>query len=118
MLRGLSLVSRFFDEDFDTLFQELQDTRTKKENKSQKTIYYKNGMIHNENGPAVIHKDGKESEYWLEGRKVTKQEVDEYRQNVEDNTKHCVYVADKTYIINGKQLKTLKSMLEDMTKVT
>ena len=115
MLRGLSLMSRLFDEEFDTLFQELQSSKTK--NKDQKTIYYKNGMVHNENGPAIVHKDGKE-EYWLEGRKVTKEDVTTYRQNLEDNTKHCVYVADKPYIINGKQLRQLKSTLDDMTKVT
>jgi DNA-binding response OmpR family regulator len=30
---------------------------------------------------AIVYKDGKENEYWLEGKKVTKEDVETYQQN-------------------------------------
>jgi hypothetical protein len=36
--------------------------------------HYKNGMLHNDSGPAVIHKDGTK-EYWLEGKRVKESDV-------------------------------------------
>lgn len=46
---------------------------------------YKNGRLHNELGPAVISTSGEE--YWIDGRQLTKEQFDSYKQKKEEEKK-------------------------------
>jgi hypothetical protein len=82
----------------------------------EKTINYVNGMIHKDNGPAVVYDDGKE-EFWLKGMKVSKQEFESHKQQLEDDKIHYVHIDGVEYTLTGKQLKelNLKEKLKQLT---
>jgi hypothetical protein len=107
------LFSNFFDE----FFYELNQIPDNQER------YLKDGALHREDGPALIKygKDGKveKEEYYLEGVKKTKEEVEAYRLDKEENKEHLVYLGDKRYRVTGKKLKelTTKLGLEEVPKL-
>lgn len=73
----------------------------------EKITYYLNGRVHKEDGPAVEWYGGKSKgkvEYWLEGREVTKEEVDKLREEEEV----AVWVEGKEYLVTRKRLKELR----------
>ena len=95
------------------------DTRVYGDN--DKTVHYKNGMLHREDGPAVVYnKEGKEDEYWLEGKRVSKEDVDKFQEKIEENKTHYLYVDNKEYKILGKKkLEEVKKLLmaDDVPKL-
>ncbi len=74
-----------------------------------KTTYYKNGKVHREDGPAVeYHSDiklpeGTVNEYWLEGKQVTKKDVEDLVVKKEEEKIYTIYVGEKEYKIKGKK---------------
>jgi hypothetical protein len=48
--------------------------------------FYENGVLSNKKGAAVEYKDGKK-EYWIDGRKTNKEEVDKLIRKEEENRK-------------------------------
>jgi hypothetical protein len=86
--------------------------------------HYVNGVLHRDDGPAVIeYKDGKISKetYFLDGEKVTKEAVEEYKQKVEDEKVHTIYLGNKKYKVNGKKLRELEKLFgleEEPKKLT
>jgi hypothetical protein len=80
----------------------------------KKTIYYKNGMVHREDGPAITYNDGKQfEEYWLNGQKVTKEEVSSLREKQEEEKEYSVYIGDREYKVKGKKkLAELENLLK------
>jgi hypothetical protein len=82
-----------------------------------KVEYLKNGRLHNENGPAVVYyKDSKE-EYFLEGRQVSKERIDEYKTKKEDEKIHFISIDDQDYKITGKQLREFKEKNKEFLKI-
>lgn len=80
---------------------------------------YHNGRLHNEKGPAVSYKDKSKhnlNEYWLNGRKVTKDEVDAYREKKEDETPIIITIEGVEKKITGKQWKLIKAYIDQVTK--
>lgn len=77
--------------------------------------YFKDGILHREDGPAVIKygKDGKaiEEQYFLEGVKKTKEEVQAYHNDKEDKKVHIVYLGEKAFKVTGKKLRELQEKL-------
>ena len=75
--------------------------------------HFKSGALHRENGPAVVYLDkSKEDEWWLEGAKVTEEEVKKYRSEKEASREHIVYLRSGTpYKITGKQLQEVEKIL-------
>jgi hypothetical protein len=112
--RNESLFDLVFGKGFEDIFRETYPLLSPTKKDYNKTVYYKDGMIHNENGPAVVYKDGKE-EYWLEGSKVTKEDVESYRQKLEDEKQHYISLDDTSYTISGKQYRELKNILKKMS---
>lgn len=93
-------------------------TDFKKYDDGEKVEYFLNGRLHNHNGPAIEYKDkNKESEYWLEGRKVTKEDVEKYKEDLEDKKEHYITIDGKTKVITGKQYKEFKSKFDDVKKI-
>lgn len=109
-----------FNSIFDELFRSFPLTspfeRTYTDDGVKRT-YYKNGIVHNETGPAVVYSDGK-VEYWLDGKQVDKSTVDKLGEEKELNRKVYITVDDKQYVITGKQLKELNlhGILQSATK--
>ena len=73
----------------------------------EKTISYQNGLVHNDTGPAIIYDDDREDEYYLNGIKSTKEEVESLKQKLEDEREHSVWVDGKEYKVSGKRLREL-----------
>jgi hypothetical protein len=90
-----------------------EDTRVYSDGETEK--HFKNGMLHRLDGPAVIKyaKDGKvtSEEYFLEGVKKTKEEVEVCRNDIENKKEHIVYLGNKRFKITGKKLKELQEKL-------
>jgi hypothetical protein len=98
---------------FNRIFDELVELRTPVESNVER--YSKGGLLHREDGPSLIKygKDGKveSEEYYLEGVKKTKEEVEAYRLDKEDKKQHVIYLGDKAYKVTGKKLKELTKSL-------
>jgi len=75
------------------------------------TTYYENGRVHRLDGPAVVYDDKRESEYWLNGKRVTKEEHDKLRLDLEDKKQHTVYIDGVPKVISGKKLRLLNEVL-------
>ena len=96
---------------FDSLFRDLQWTYPTTSGYTYTDdgvtlTYYKNGIVHNDKGPAIKHRDGK-VEYWLNGKQTTKETVDALIEERENSRKVKVTVDGTTYTITSKQLKEL-----------
>lgn len=69
----------------------------------EKIQKFTNGILHCETGPAVVyHDDKKEDEYWLDGRRVDKEDVESLKQKLEDEREHSVWIDGKEYKIKHK----------------
>lgn len=66
-------------------FKNKVDRRITSVTKDGVTRNFLDGMLHCETGPAVIYEDDRQDEYWLEGVKVTKEQVEEHKQKLEDD---------------------------------
>lgn len=123
-----TFTTRLFDEvfsDFDRYFVDAPVTKSKEKTDivstitdSEKTETYKNGRLHNETGPAVVYKDkSKGSEYWLNGRQVTKEDVDVLISKAEENKKRVITIDGKDYVITEKQWKEIKAKIGEVIKL-
>lgn len=74
----------------------------------EKTIKMVNGMRHCEDGPAIIYDDGRPDEFWLEGVKVTKEEVESNMQKIMDEKIHQIHIDGRTFEVTGKQLREME----------
>lgn len=87
-------------------------------NDGESIRYFKNGMLHNDEGPAVIYQDkDKQAEYWLNGIKSTEKDVEEIKLKKEDERKHTIYLDSVPYEVTGKQLKQIKDNLKSVLKI-
>lgn len=78
-----------------------------------KVVHYKNGALHREDGPAVFyHRGGKENEYWLEGRRATKEEVELFAKEKRKKKIYSLTLDGKDYKITGEKLDELKKWLD------
>lgn len=77
----------------------------------EKVETFKNGKLH---GEVVYHDKNKDSEYYIEGRRVTKEEWEAYCQKEADKKIHYITIDDKEYKVTGKQLKELKASLKNI----
>lgn len=77
--------------------------------------YVKDGMLHREDGPAVIRKDGdkKIEEYWLFGEKLTKREWELKVEQINDEKLHTIYVDDHPYTVKGKRYRDILKLLQE-----
>lgn len=100
-----------FDSIFDEAFRPVDRTNYSRKGNVEKHL--KEGALHREDGPAVVYLDkSKENEWWLEGRKVTEEEVKKYVAEKEEKRQHIIYLRDgQPYRITGKQLKDIEKML-------
>jgi hypothetical protein len=85
----------------------------------EKTIYYKNGKVHREDGPAIqYHKngqmpDGTLDEYWLEGKHVTKKDIVDLLAKQEEEREYVIYIGEREYKIKGKKkLQEIEKLLK------
>lgn len=85
----------------------------------EKTIYYKNGKVHREDGPAIqFHKkgklpDGTHDEYWLEGKQVTKKQLDDFASKKEEEKEYTIYIGEREYKVKGKKkLEEIEKLLK------
>lgn len=119
---------------FDTLFREIEDqtgcrsfphvdipgifeeTQFYSYSEGDRTVHYKNGALHREDGPAVVyHEQNKgedRDEYWLEGRRVTKNDVESYRLEKAKKKLHKVSLGGENFTITGEKLNELKVWLK------
>lgn len=119
---------------FDTLFREIEDqtgcrsfphvdipgifeeTQFYSYSEGDRTVHYKNGALHREDGPAVVyhgHDDNtRPDEYWLEGKRVTKEEMEAYRLEKVKKKLHKVSLSGETFTITGEKLNELKVWLK------
>jgi hypothetical protein len=79
-----------------------------------KTETYKNGKLH---GEVIYHDKKTPTEYWVEGRQVTKEVWDAGRVEQEDKKIHVIYIDNRPYEVTGKQLKEFKASLASILKV-
>jgi len=75
---------------------------------------YKNGKIH---GEVSYHDKKTPSEYWIEGKQVTKEAWETYVSEQEDKKSHMIYIDNKPYEVSGKQLKEIKNSLASVLKL-
>jgi len=75
---------------------------------------YKNGKIH---GEVSYHDKKTPSEYWIEGKQVTKEAWETYISEQEDKKSHMIYIDNKPYEVSGKQLKEIKNSLASVLKL-
>ena len=76
------------------------------------TTHYHNGMVSRLDGPAVVYQDEREDEYWVDGRRVSKEVHDKLRQDHEDKKEHIIYIDGQQKKVNGKKLREIKQLLE------
>jgi len=95
-------------------FTQNDDVRVYSDGKTEK--HFKNGALHRLDGPAVITfgKDGKPLTelYYIEGERTTKEAIQAAKAKLEDEKIYKVYLGNKAYTINGKQLKEVKNFIE------
>lgn len=124
-MRTLALFDHFLNE-FDHVFDAPRYITRYVENTQayddgEKIETYVNGRLHNEKGPAVKYKDSTKqnnNEYWLNGRRSSKDEVDKYREKLEDEAIKYITVEGKEYKVTGKQLKEVNSKVKEILKIT
>jgi len=118
---------------FDTLFREIEDqtgcrsfphvdipgvfedSQFYSYSEGDRTVHYKNGALHREDGPAVVyHEKGgtRVDEYWLDGKRVTKEEMESYRTEKLKKKLHRVSLGGDTFTITGEKLVELKAWLK------
>jgi hypothetical protein len=79
--------------------------------------YYTNGILHREDGPAVVYHDSKKpSEYWLNGTKVSKEIVEKAVEEKENNKKYILSFVDEKFEVTGKELKEIKQFIKTKLK--
>jgi riboflavin biosynthesis pyrimidine reductase len=95
-------------------FKNLSDVRIVRE--KNRTFHYKNGLVHREDGPAVItrNSDGSVTEsYYLNGICVQKEDLDKLKQKLEDEQIHEIWVDGRRYEVTGKKLKEVMKVISD-----
>jgi hypothetical protein len=75
---------------------------------------YKNGKLH---GEVSYHDKKTPSEYWMEGRQVTKETWVASLTEQEDKKIHVIYIDNRPYEVSGKQFKELKAALTSILKI-
>ena len=93
---------------FFSLLDELESYYDTFHKTSEKSESYKNGRVHGE----VKYRDGRPSEYFIEGRLVTKEAWEQYIQEEIDNRVHIIHIDGKPYKTTGKKLKEIKKYLD------
>jgi hypothetical protein len=78
----------------------------------EKIETYKNGKLH---GVVKYHNSKLSDEYWIEGRQVDKEKWDSYLQKIEDDKIHEVYIDDVPHKLTGKQVRSLKEKIKELT---
>lgn len=79
--------------------------------------YFENGILHREDGPAVIYKDNKKpSEYWLNGIKSSKEQVEKLLNEKEDSKKYTLTLIDESFEVTGKEIRELKQYIKSKYK--
>lgn len=79
---------------------------------NNKTVHYKDGALHREDGPAVVYSDkSKPDEYWLDGRRSTKEEVAAFLEDRNNNKRYLLTVGTELYEMTGSKLKELEGWL-------
>ena len=93
-----------------------EDTQLYSYSDGDKVVHYKNGALHREDGPAVVYHNSsdnaKPDEYWLDGRRVTKEEVEAYRLDKVKKKLHKISLGGETFTITGEKLNELKDWLK------
>lgn len=78
-----------------------------------KIALYKDGALHCHNGPAVKYKDTTiQDEYWLEGKRVTKEDVDAYSRLKDENTFVKIEIEGISYKLTTKKYKELNEWVK------
>jgi len=93
-------------------YSRYEDIRTYDDGTKVET--YKNGKIH---GEVSYHDKKTPSEYWIEGKQVTKEAWEANIAEQEDKKIHLIYIDNRPYEVTGKQLKEVKSSLESVLKI-
>jgi hypothetical protein len=78
------------------------------------TRHYLNGMLHNENGPAIVRKEGKNTveEYFLHGERLSKSDWEHRTASIRDNQEHEIVVDGKVHRVKGKKLAEIRKLLD------
>jgi len=80
---------------------------------SIKKRYLKNGALHREDGPAVVYLNKSDAdEYWLDGRRATKEEIDSLVKKATENQLYRVVINGVPYKLTGKKVEELKEWLK------
>ncbi len=74
--------------------------------------YYDKGKVSRLGGPAIIYDDDREDEYWVDGKKISKEDHDKLLQEYEDNKIHTIYIDGITKEVTGKKLKLINELLK------
>lgn len=106
-----------FESIFDNLFNEFLVTASPKsyypkewhsnDYVNDETRYYKDGILHRLDGPAIVRKEG-ENEYYIDGRYYEKEDFKNYVEKLEENKKY-------TYVI--KLTKSEKEKVEKLLDI-
>lgn len=100
-------------EDFEPIYQPRVTYSSYYYDDGEKVTYYKNGIVHNETGPAITYKDTKKQpEYYLNGKQVTKADVDKLIDEKEANKVHRITVNGKVHEVKRDKLKEIEKLLE------
>lgn len=115
-MSGLTLFSDF-DRVFDSFFTPVRNygrtITSGTYDDGEKKTWYVNGMIHREDGPAVVyHDEGKKSEYWLKGKLLSKRDWEDEVDRIEGEREHTVYIDGHKHTVKGKNLRKIKELLE------
>lgn len=80
----------------------------------EKITYYRNGRVSRIDGPAVEYHDKEkgQDEWWLEGKLVTKELVEEEKEKIEAKRIHYLSIDGKTYNVTGDKIKIIKELLK------
>jgi hypothetical protein len=110
LTRNRSIFDAFF-EDFEPIYQPRVYSSSYYDD-GEKVTYYRNGIVHNESGPAITYRDTKkEPEYWLHGRQVTKADVEKLIDEKEANKVHRITVNGKVHEVKRDKLKEIEKLL-------
>jgi hypothetical protein len=111
---GEEFVRRFYGEEWDFPRVTTQDRNKSSFSNGNIREYYVNGILHREDGPAVVYLDkSKPDEYWLKGRVSSKEEVQALIDKKEETTPHYVNVDGKVYnVVGKKKLQEILNLLK------
>ena len=99
--------------DFNTLFEEAFGPMTNEQiiDYGDKKVWYKNGIVHNNKGPAIVYPNGSKK-YYLDGIELPESVFLAKVQEEENRIIYSLHIKGVDYKVTGKELQEVVKLLQ------